>query len=532
MSIDLSDVSCLIFDHMLNVRHVYDYGLVLETASIILGKVREELKEDLNRLKEAGYIIEKNHQWLINPSNESQIKEILEEFLKSRNITLESCLTLISEKAKDSSKLALLIKSTSKISEWEERKYISFSDYSWESDVGHFCEDLVKNGIMFRESSSSRKHSYRRYCLRVWPFDAKEMIMSVINKRMNVEGISEEEWNLISLLLLSPHLKLKYETLKGNVDLSEPELREIITRLKGRAIIEEKYNEINLPEGLKEPFFQYFNSNIYPQIKQNVVNNLKRKISKVLSNLWIFTGVKRIYESPKGEEKLQPFKMKILNKNEITDTQLISEAKKLNIVLELENNVVILIDIIKEIENWLKSSIKETLIYIPAEDTFIASNTLRNIFKTCEEYVKIQDPYLGEETFYALRYIPNDIRIEFLTGIEIGRDEDFDRICKWIERFKAERRGKFTIFFMGDSSGIPPFHDRFIISKNKGWQVGTSLKQIGRGKDTVIGEISKRDKDEIIEQVFDRWWNVKLKELERKTLTKLNFQKWMDHYKH
>jgi hypothetical protein len=90
---------------------------------------------------------------------------------------------------------------------------------------------------------------------------------------------------------------------------------------------------------------------------------------------------------------------------------------------------------------------------------------------------------------------------------------------------------EFAIFFLGGADGAPPFHDRFIISKNKCWQVGTSLKQIGRGKDTVINEIPKRDKDEIIEPAFERWWNAKLKELKRKNLVKLDFQRWEEYHK-
>ncbi len=95
-----------------------------------------------------------------------------------------------------------------------------------------------------------------------------------------------------------------------------------------------------------------------------------------------------------------------------------------------------------------------------------------------------------------------------------------------IERLKAERRAKFQVFFIGNPNGNPPFHDRFIISKNKCWQIGTSLKQIGKGKDTTVSEISKREKDEMIEPAFDRWWNAKKKELEEKILIKVDYNDW------
>ena len=159
---------------------------------------------------------------------EPKIREATERFLEKKGITLESCLAEIDEEAEDQTKLGLLIKLVVQITEWEGEKYISFVDYGWESDVGRFCEELVKKGIMFRQSTSSRKHSYRRYYLRTWTFDAKDIIINIVNKRMNVEGLSKEEWNLLSLLLLSPNLKLKYETIRSNLhDLTESELREV-----------------------------------------------------------------------------------------------------------------------------------------------------------------------------------------------------------------------------------------------------------------------------------------------------------------
>ena len=529
-----SEVDYLIFDCMLNIRRPYDHRSILETLSVVFQKSREDLEGRWNELVEVGYIKKQDYYWTINTSLEPKIRESTEKFLERRGITLESCIAEIDKEAEEQAKLVLLIKLAGQITEREGKKYLLFVDYDWESDVGRFCEELMKKRVMFRQSTSSRKHSYRTYYLRTWPFDAKDIIISIVNKRVNVEGLSKEEWNLLSLLLLSPNLKLKYETIRSNLhDLTESELREVITRLKRRGVIDERYQEASLLKGLKEPFFQYFTTNVYPQTKQDVVNDLKRRISRSIANLWIFTGIKRLSELPMGEEKAQPVPIKLIKKDQIEDLQLLSDAKRLKLAAELDDEVLIHVDILKEIENWLKSSIKETLIYIPAGDLFLASNILREIFSKCEEYVKIQDPYIDEETFHILQYIPSEIRIELLTGIKTGwRGEDLDlaqRICKWIERFKAERRGKFEVVFIGRSdTGEPPFHDRFITSKNRCWQVGTSLKQIGRGKDTVINELSKREKEEIIEPAFERWWNASPKELKRRNLTKLSFQEWKE----
>ena len=526
-----SEVQCLIFDSMLNIKRPYDSWSILETLSVMLQKSRDYLENEWNKLVESGYIIKKDY-WIINPTVEHRVREIVRTFLERKGITLDFCTREINKETEDQTKLILLIKLAGRISEWKGEKSITFIDYEWVNDLGQFCEKLVKKRIMFRQTTSSRRHSYRTYILRAWPFDVKDIILNVINKQINVKGLNVEDWRLIFLLLLSSNLRLKYETIKSNMnDLTEPELREIITHLKRRGILEESYDEVYLLRGLKEPLLQYFNTNIYPQIKRNIIENLKRKISKSLANLWIFAGIKRLSDLPIGEEQIDPFPIKLIEKSKITDAQLLSEAKKLKLISELDNKISIHVDILDEIENWLKSSIRENLIYIPADDIFKASSILRDIFSKCEEYVKIQDPYIDEETFYILKYIPTEIKIQLLTGIKIGwKERDMDRarrICKWIERLKNERRGKFEILFLGKvDTGDAPFHDRFIISKNKCWQIGTSLKQIGRGKDTVINELSKREKEELIEPAFERWWNASPKELKKKNLIKLTFQEW------
>lgn len=203
--------------------------------------------------------------------------------------------------------------------------------------------------------------------------------------------------------------------------------------------------------------------------------------------------------------------------------------RELNLIMDFTDRVVILADTVKDIENWLKSSIKESIIFIPARDLFMARGILRDIFSKCEEYVKIQDPYIGEETFDILEYIPENMKISLLTGIETGRDEEPDRIHKRIERLKIQHKGNVQAFFIGDSSKSPPFHDRFIISKNKCWQIGTSLKQIGKAKDSTITEISKLEKDEMIEPAFDHWWEIRKKKLEEKGLAKLDHNSWHTH---
>lgn len=524
----LSEASLMILDCGINIKSISDPENVFETLSITLQKEREELQDEWDDLVQKNIITKEEYSWVINSSYRDEVIKQWEEFLKDKNITPEHTVALLEGYIKEEpTKLSLLIKTIGKISDREQSKYIGFSDYDWNNEIGSLCEELVKNNIMFRESTSSRKHSYRKFYLRMKPYDSYEIIRGVVLKYLNIEGLTSEEWKVLPLLFFSSDLSLEYEILKINTDFTEPELREIVTNLKERGLIGETYSGISLPQGLKEPLTQYFKANIYPKVKSDTINKLKQRISRALSNLSIFMSVKRIYELPNGETKSEPFLCKFVRKTEIQEYESIfPDMRDLNFILDFKDQILILADIVKDIENWLKSSIKESIIFIPARDLFMARGVLRDIFSKCEDYVKIQDPYIGEETFDIFEYVPQNIRINLLTGIEIGRDEDLDRVHQGIERLKAERRAKFQVFFIGNPNGNPPFHDRFIISKNKCWQIGTSLKQIGKGKDTTVSEISKREKDEMIEPAFDRWWNAKKKELEEKNLIKVDHNDW------
>jgi len=68
---------------------------------------------------------------------------------------------------------------------------------------------------------------------------------------------------------------------------------------------------------------------------------------------------------------------------------------RLGLVFDLDDKILIISDIVKDIENWLRSSIYESIIFIPANDFYLARRVLQDLFSKCEAYVKIQDAYLG-----------------------------------------------------------------------------------------------------------------------------------------
>jgi len=75
--------------------------------------------------------------------------------------------------------------------------------------------------------------------------------------------------------------------------------------------------------------------------------------------------------------------------------QQFQDMTRLGLVFDLDDKILIISDIVKDIENWLRSSIYESIIFIPANDFYLARRVLQDLFSKCEAYVKIQDAYLG-----------------------------------------------------------------------------------------------------------------------------------------
>lgn len=528
MALELNEKSVLILDYMLNVPSVFDYDELVSFVNTLTLTTNEEIKSEWDSLCSNGIIVQKDYHQLINTTHLGEIRNSLAQVLSLQNVNADVIGKHIDSEISNSPErqreyVALLGKLETK----ENTKYVAFSDYEWRNDPGPLCDDLVKLRIMFLGTSASRKHSYRFYYLRKWSFDSYEMLNNTILRHLRIDRLSDSEWRLLFHLLFSRDISLPYDTLKSTLDMTEAELRECISILKEKGQLVEKYGTISLVKGGYLPVLQYFGENIYPRFKNETVSKIKRRVTEGLSNLYPFMFAKRLNELHIGDTRYDIIRLKIIKKSELGQFEQISDLLRLGLALDLGEDILLLVDVINEIENWIKGSLNTSLILIPAEDSFLARSALKDIFSRCETYVKIQDPYIGEDTFRILSsYVPKDLEIRILTGQEIGQGETFEEICRYIDRIKSESKGKFQIVFIGSKGKEAPFHDRFIISKNKCWNIGTSLKQLGKGKDSTIIEVALTEKDEKIEPAFDWNWSAKKEELEKKGLIRLSFGDW------
>jgi len=141
-------------------------------------------------------------------------------------------------------------------------------------------------------------------------------------------------------------------------------------------------------------------------------------------------------------------------------------------------------------------TVKEMII--PPGEPFSGSLRLKEILRSIQGYAKIIDPYVDETTLELLLQIPEDLPIKLLTEHTGGEEKErqFRRAC---QRFKTERPRLQT-----RKCEPKLLHDRFILTQTQGWNVGSSLKDIGK-KLSMIKEISIESKIEA-EKKFDEIW--------------------------
>jgi len=119
------------------------------------------------------------------------------------------------------------------------------------------------------------------------------------------------------------------------------------------------------------------------------------------------------------------------------------------------------------------SQIEEEII-IPPSKPYTGMKELKKILSSADEYVKIIDPYISEITLDILLATPEGLPILVITSYTGGIEKE-KRLIRACKKFKEERP-KFEIRKCDPTL----IHDRFILTKTRGWSVGSSLKDVGK----------------------------------------------------
>ena len=141
-------------------------------------------------------------------------------------------------------------------------------------------------------------------------------------------------------------------------------------------------------------------------------------------------------------------------------------------------------------------------IFIRA-DANALKKSLKTVLSGIYEYVKIIDPYLSLEWIDFISDLPDNIDVKIITSKMAGVSQS--RIIQRLEGLHMINRVEIIRIYVNEEWGPrgTPLHDRYILTKDDGWQIGTSLNSASK-KYTNIMQLSNNWN---IEEHFDFLWN-------------------------
>jgi len=188
--------------------------------------------------------------------------------------------------------------------------------------------------------------------------------------------------------------------------------------------------------------------------------------------------------------------------------QLIGRFSKIEEVVKLETKISRSIRILRGISNKpliynqeIKklTVIEEKQILLPPGSPYTGFRKIEELLRKSTGYIKIIDSYVDEDILDILFNVAKEIPIFLLTAFTGGKGKGkrFVKLCK---RFKTERP-RFEIRKCDPSI----LHDRFILTKNNGWTIGSSIKDIGK-RMTMITPLTV-DTLKNAEELFKQIWH-------------------------
>jgi len=151
-----------------------------------------------------------------------------------------------------------------------------------------------------------------------------------------------------------------------------------------------------------------------------------------------------------------------------------------------------------QVENQVPSKAKGVILVQPRHP-YTALREVERILGVAKEYLKIVDPWLGEESLDFLWKVSPTVPIRVLTKTVVD-SESFNSAYR---RLVREKGGGIEI----RKTDSDELHDRIIITEDQVWLLGPSLKDLGKKLGT-ISKISDKKVRNQMETFFDRIWNL------------------------
>lgn len=460
----------------------------------------------------------------LNPLKKQNIDLLLSAFWKSKGIEKSK---LSAEAPKDYTSFLKILEFKSI---FDEKPRIGFSDYYRDSQSQHFCQRLTEIGMVFKHTSSSKKHEYEDYYLRKLPFSVEEILEDLFASKVNLEGLKlRTDWRALLILLFSETYPTVEDLKTSFPNLTLDEINEILFNLEKRGILSREGATLQIVKLTREIIKNYFLLHCYRSYKTLIIQELKNRLSERTSNLYLLGLLKKVLAYSKLPQKISEpfFSIKRTSIRNVSDIDL-KEMAKLGLVFTTTQEIIVAHEVFLELEAVLKSALSEKTTYrVPAGEIFTAIAVWKEIFGKCKNYIKIEDEYVNEDALEIIQsYSPAGVDITILSSIKGARDLDIEEMQRRIKALKNSGR-RIRLFFVGYKHNEAPFHERYIISKDVCYLLSTSMKQVGKSKSASITMIPQERKIGTIEPAFDYWIESPKGKLIEKGISRMSLEEWL-----
>ena len=314
----------------------------------------------------------------------------------------------------------------------------------------------------------------------------EELLASILSNTSDRQLVDDPKAELVTLIEKGKHIKSRYEEAKAKFERGAP-FGEFLTEagidiLKSEFGVKKKYTR-PLAKGMKS---KWEATTMY-QEKEGEFHRWCSDAVDFLSCVSIETAALR----PSGNSQRLLRRWYSSQKGKRLDTRLNHSLQALE---SIRGESLVYTEDIPALRRRRGES-KELLIH--AGRRIKAESELEKLLsKETNDYLKICDPYVSKETLKYLEVLPGGVAVKILTTFI----DNSKRFKKSLDVLRRDR--EIHVLQVSMPEGRTPLHDRYILTKGKGWIVGTSLKDIGKKDSTLL----KIEDIHQFEERFDSYW--------------------------
>lgn len=139
-----------------------------------------------------------------------------------------------------------------------------------------------------------------------------------------------------------------------------------------------------------------------------------------------------------------------------------------------------------------------------------------------EDFIIVADPYFQKEDLEILKLIKQanvNVEVDILGSTDYNLESSENQYKQYWKRISDEDAPFVNLTFCRTANNSEPFHDRWIITKNSGLRLGTSINSLGMNKEGEISVMMPNEALKIREQTLNEFITRRKREINNERLS-------------